>query len=86
MNREILDKTYCNIFFCSLINISIGLLASLKYNFILFIFIIYKLFNYNNTNDKIKKRNIVIDIIEFFIGYITGIGLPSMFKSFSKII
>jgi len=86
MNREILDKTYCNIYFCSLINISIGLLASLKYNFILFIFILYKLFNYINTNDKIKKRNFVIDIIEFFIGYITGVGIPTMFKSFSKII
>lgn len=86
MNREILDKTYCNIFFCSLINISIGLLASLKYNFIIFIFIIYKLINYANNNDKTVKRNYVIDIIEFFIGYVTGIGLPTMFKSFSKII
>tara|TARA_B100001094_G_C17976883_1_gene693246 strand:- start:536 stop:796 length:261 start_codon:yes stop_codon:yes gene_type:complete len=86
MNREILDKTYCNMFFCSLINITIGLISSLKYNFIMFVFIIYKLFNYININDKTKKRNYIIDIIEFFIGYLTGIGAPLMFNSFKKII
>lgn len=86
MGRQILDKTYCNIFFCSLINISIGLVASFKYNFILFIFIIYKLINYINTNDKIKKRNYIIDIIEFFIGYLLAKGIPLMFNSFKKII
>ena len=86
MTRQILDKTYCDFFYCSLINIGIGLVGSFKYNFILFIFIIYKLINYINTNDKIKKRNYIIDIIEFFIGYLTGKGIPLMFNSFKKII
>ncbi len=85
MNRQILDKTYCNMFFCSLINISIALIASYKYNIIMYIFLIYKLINYINSNDKIKKRTYIIDIIEFFIGYITGKGLPLMFNSFKKI-
>lgn len=85
MIRQILDKTLCNKVYCSLVNISIGLLSSFKYKFILHIFLIYKLLKYSNTNDKIKKRNYVIDIIEFLIAYLIGIGLPLLFKSYSKL-
>jgi len=86
MERQILDKTYCNLFFCSLINIMFGLISAFKYNFIITIFILYKLIKYINTNNKIEKKNYIIDIIEFIIGIIIGKGLPLMYNSFIKII
>jgi hypothetical protein len=85
MQREILDKKNCYIFYCALINIFIGLISGLKYNIFLYIFIIYKLINYVIIKDKIKKRNTIIDMIEFFMGYITGIGLPLVMKNYKKL-
>tara|TARA_B100001094_G_scaffold332700_1_gene405915 strand:- start:2705 stop:2980 length:276 start_codon:yes stop_codon:yes gene_type:complete len=81
--RDVLDKTFCyNYFYCSLINISIGILSILKFKFLIFLFITYKLFKYYTAKDKIQKKNYFIDIIEFSIGLILGYGIPLLFNNF----
>lgn len=81
--REVLDKTFCyNYFYCSLINISIGILSMFKFKFLIFLFITYKLYKYYTTKDEIQKKNYFIDIIEFSIGLILGYGIPISFTNF----